>query len=114
MKLNQIIDGCHRDGVSLSVTDDGQLRYSGGQYAIDYWLPLLREHKAAIVASLTEPAGPIVRGCLSCRHRVRPGRSGGYCAARDDLLPAYGINHPLKKLPGDGGEFCSAWEPEGF
>ncbi len=42
-------------------------------------------------------------GCSDCRHLRRPGRSDGLCAGgRDDLMPAYGANHPLRKLPADG------------
>ncbi|MCK2097572.1 hypothetical protein [Thauera aromatica] len=42
-----------------------------------------------------------VVGCSTCRHRKRPGRADpGYCGGgRDDLPGAYGLHHPLKKLP---------------
>lgn len=45
------------------------------------------------------------RGCSTCRHRRRPGLSAGYCGGgRDDLPGAYGLHHPLRKLPDDQGE----------
>ena len=52
-----------------------------------------------------------VRGCSTCRHRKRPGRSDpGYCGGgRDDLPGAYGVQHPLRKLPGDQGASCELW-----
>ena len=51
------------------------------------------------------------RGCSTCRHRKRPGRSDpGYCGGgRDDLPGAYGVQHPLRKLPGDQGASCELW-----
>lgn len=46
--------------------------------------------------------------CNACPHHRKPGRVDvGYCAGdRPDLEPAYGPNHPLKKLPADGGKNC--------
>ena len=54
-----------------------------------------------------------VRGCSTCRHRKRPGRSDpGYCGGgRDDLLAAYGLHHPLRKLPADEGASCASYRP---
>ncbi len=52
----------------------------------------------------------IVRCCLTCRHRTRPGLSfPGYCGSRPDLLPAYGSGHPLRELPADAGAGCPVW-----
>ena len=52
------------------------------------------------------------RGCKSCRHRKRPGLSAGYCGGgRDDLPGAYGLHHPLRKLPDDQGEGCASYLP---
>lgn len=49
--------------------------------------------------------------CVSCKHLFKPGRVDvGYCGGREDLAPAYGANHPLRKLPSDGGASCKAWE----
>jgi len=44
--------------------------------------------------------------CGLCHHFARPGLSRGYCGGRDDLPPAYGKNHPLRRLPEDGGATC--------
>lgn len=51
------------------------------------------------------------QSCRSCRHRKRPGRADpGYCGGgRDDLPGAYGLHHPLRKLPGDQGASCAVW-----
>lgn len=48
--------------------------------------------------------------CNLCRHYARPGQSSGYCSARNDLPRAYGINHPLRKLPADAGAACALYE----
>lgn len=51
------------------------------------------------------------RGCSTCRHRRRPGLSAGYCGGgRDDLPGAYGLHHPLRKLPDDQGEGCTSYQ----
>ncbi|MGQ5487559.1 hypothetical protein ACUH78_01840 [Thauera sp. ZXT1-4] len=51
-------------------------------------------------------------GCKTCRHRKRPGLSAGYCGGgRDDLAGAYGLHHPLRKLPADQGESCASYLP---
>lgn len=51
------------------------------------------------------------RGCSTCRHRRRPGLSAGYCSGRDDLPTAYGLRHPLRKLPDDEGADCASYLP---
>ena len=51
------------------------------------------------------------RGCSTCRHRRRPGLSAGYCGGeRDDLPGAYGLHHPLRKLPDDQGASCASYQ----
>lgn len=51
------------------------------------------------------------RSCRTCRHLKRPGLSAGYCSERDDLLPAYGPGHPLRRLPDDRGATCASHTP---
>lgn len=49
--------------------------------------------------------------CATCTHLHKPGRAEpGYCGGRADLEPAYGANHPLKKLPADHGKGCKDWK----
>lgn len=48
--------------------------------------------------------------CKTCRHRKRPGLSAGYCSGRGDLPGAYGVHHPLRKLPADMGEGCASYQ----
>ncbi len=51
-------------------------------------------------------------GCKTCRHLKRPGLSAGYCGGgRDDLPGAYGLHHPLRKLPADHGASCVSYLP---
>ena len=51
-------------------------------------------------------------GCRLCAHFKQPGLSAGYCGGgRDDLPGAYGLHHPLRKLPDDQGESCASYLP---
>ena len=56
------------------------------------------------------PAAPVPT-CDTCASFRRPGLSDGYCGggARPDLPKAYGLHHPLRRLPPDGGTGCPAW-----
>jgi len=48
--------------------------------------------------------------CKTCAHLCRPGLSDGLCGGgRDDLPPAFTKEHPLRRLPADGGKNCPAW-----
>ncbi len=51
--------------------------------------------------------------CRWCAFLRRPGRAAGYCASADrpDLLPAYGLFHPLGRLPADQGKDCPEFRP---
>ena len=57
------------------------------------------------------PRTPTPTRCRWCDFLRRPGRASGYCASADrpDLPPAYGLHHPLRKLPADQGESCPAF-----
>lgn len=114
----EILTGCSRDGVELHLTNDGMIRYAGDEYAIKYWLPILAANKSAVVEELsTDPLMPaieIIHRCQDCKHFASPGLSAGYCGQRQDLPPAYGINHPLRRLPADNGKSCNEWEPDDF
>lgn len=52
MTAAEIIQSCDFDGVHLDLTPEGKLHYSGDPAMVTEWLPILREHKAAIVAEL--------------------------------------------------------------
>ncbi|HRQ35485.1 MAG TPA: hypothetical protein PK361_07730 [Chiayiivirga sp.] len=97
---------------------------------LEVWFAPAADHAEALVADpdavaaepLPEVRTPPVRneartettarGCKSCRHRKRPGLSAGYCGGgRDDLPGAYGLHHPLRKLPDDQGEGCASYLP---
>ncbi|HAF55583.1 MAG TPA: hypothetical protein DCL01_10315 [Thauera sp.] len=83
---------------------------------------VLAAHPGAVAAEpLPEVRTPVrtsvrtehaARGCSTCRHLKRPGLSAGYCGGgRDDLPGAYGLHHPLRKLPADQGESCASYLP---
>ena len=65
---------------------------------------IAKDRNIAIAAPV---AGP-VKACRSCRHYSR----FGYCSGRDDLPLAYGVNHPLRRLPADRGASCNQWKAE--
>lgn len=68
----------------------------------------IAEDRGITINTKPEP----VYSCRSCHHFARPGKSDGYCGERDDLPRAYDINHPLRKLPEDGGASCNQWRVE--
>ena len=71
--------------------------------------PLAGVSVSAVSASVS--AESTARGCSTCRHRRRPGLSAGYCGGgRDDLPAAYGLHHPLRKLPDDQGAGCTSYQ----
>ena len=52
MSPKEIIEQCTENGLTLSITDDGNLDVVGSQDWIDIWSPILRENKSAILAEL--------------------------------------------------------------
>lgn len=61
---------------------------------------------------IAAPVVGTVKACQCCEHYTRPGKSDGYCGGRDDLPLAYGVNHPLRRLPADRGASCIQWKAE--
>lgn len=55
------------------------------------------------------PRNAPTASCRTCRHLKRPGLSDGHCGGRDDLKPAYGPEHPLRRIPDDRGTTCVTW-----
>ena len=60
--------------------------------------------------AIAAPVVGTVTACQCCQHYTRPGKSDGYCGGRDDLAPAYGVNHPLRRLPVNRGASCDDWK----
>ena len=95
---------------------------------LEVWFAPAADHAEALVAYpdavAAEPLAEVrtqvrnevrtettARGCSTCRHRKRPGLSAGYCGGeRDDLPGAYGLHHPLRKLPDDQGASCASYQ----
>lgn len=108
-----IINQAIADGVGLALSATGTIKATGKALVINRWLPLIREHKVDIISELQAAANDAaVTACVECQHFARPGKSDGYCGGRDDLPLAYGVNHPLRKLPADGGASCDQWRAE--
>jgi hypothetical protein len=67
--------------------------------------------RGLVVALPALEAAPAPPACRRCRHRATPGRADpGYCAVRTDQPRAYGTDHPLRRLPDDGGTGCPMFE----
>ncbi len=52
-----IIQSATADGISLSLSASGAITAGGDQSKIVRWMPVIREHKAAIIAALRVGAG---------------------------------------------------------
>jgi hypothetical protein len=89
--------------VSFPNKDDMQVLYVGGAS----FEKVLSDYPKACAAQPVTPD----QCCLACTHYASPGMSEGYCGGRDDLPPAYGERHPLRKLPEDNGAICEKWAP---
>jgi hypothetical protein len=50
-----IIREAAADGVSLALSSAGTIKATGDQAAVNRWLPVLREHKPALLAALAHP-----------------------------------------------------------
>jgi len=87
MSPKEIIEQCTENGLTLTVTDDGNLDVVGSQDWIDIWAPILRENKAAILAELT--------GNALCNVSVTPEvtqQPFNKCSTNDEQRP---INNEL-------------------
>jgi len=58
MNPKEIINQCSENGLTLTITEDGNLDVVGSQDWIDIWSSILRENKSAILAELTGNATP--------------------------------------------------------
>jgi hypothetical protein len=56
MTPGEIIRGAAGDGVSLTLSPAGTIKAVGDRAAVSRWLPVLREHKPALLAALAAPA----------------------------------------------------------
>ena len=70
MKPKEIIEQCTENGLTLSITDDGNLDVVGSQDWIDIWSPILRENKSSILAALTCNAASNVSVTLPVTHHA--------------------------------------------
>jgi len=52
MNIASLLETANFDGIHLDLTLEGKLHYSGDPALIAEWLPILREHKSAIVEEL--------------------------------------------------------------
>ena len=117
MKAREILLGCARDGVSLSVADDGLIRYSGNKYAVAYWLPILAENKASVIVAISRNGQPaVVRGRLrssfppAISQRCRSGRiaTSGRTTTGARAKPSPAVRRVSMPLPdGNPKERCA-------
>lgn len=60
-----IIKKATADGVTLALTPAGAIKATGNGMAVNRWLPVIREHKPAILAALQEAANAPEVFCFS-------------------------------------------------
>lgn len=120
--------GCTLDTPDTSQNDNGQdvtarawLLHFADRDPLEVWCSPAVTHAEALAdcpdALAAEPLlverdpPAIARACKHCRRRAQPGHAKpGYCALRTDQPKAYGANHPLHRLPEDGGAGCDLFE----
>lgn len=91
---------------------------AGPEAALTCYRAIAAERGIMVVPEVRTPVRNEVRtetaatGCSTCRRRKRPGRADpGYCGGgRDDLPGAYGLHHPLRRLPDDQGASCASYQ----
>ena len=49
----EIVQAVRSDGITLTVADAGEIMVAGKAELVNRWVPVIREHKAAIVQALT-------------------------------------------------------------
>ena len=129
MNAAAVIHSATAAGLNLKLSNSGNIAVAGDDAVIRRWVAAIREHKPEILILLKEPnsetskkpdisevlqspeaTAAMDQSCLDCFHFTRPGLSAGYCKGRDDLPLAYGLNHPLRTLPEDGGAACGSFK----
>jgi hypothetical protein len=55
MTPSTVIRDATADGLVLTVSSNGKLKATGVTEAVNRWIPIIREHKAAIIKLLTSP-----------------------------------------------------------
>ena len=104
----------HRQGQRTDLEPPGNISGMSGEVRDILAQKVIERGITVVLPVITKPTSiTVATGCKSCRHRKRPGRSDpGYCGGgRDDLLAAYGLHHPLRKLPADEGASCASYRP---
>lgn len=83
MSSAAIIREAAADGVSLELSQAGTIKAIGHQVAVNRWLPVLREHKAELLAELARPTLPRV----SCEFAARLSPEDLADIAASDISP---------------------------
>lgn len=79
-----IIKQMQGDGLSLTLTDEGQIDVAGEAATVDRWLPHIREHKTSIIIALSIATVTDDRRCCTECDNYK----SGYCeAARRGEFP---------------------------
>lgn len=138
MSAQSILERFNSLGIDLVVDADSKLRVRPASRLNDELRALLRGNKSIIVEQIKareilatkvseDPEDPedfkvsgpgvtvtpsgkqALAPCQVCRLALTPGIGNRYCGGpRPDLAPAYGRNHPARRLPPDLGRAC-AW-----
>ena len=66
MKTAELLEGAISDGVKFSVNGAGKIKLTGGQDTVNKWLPVIREHKAALLKILSPARHNDPAACEGC------------------------------------------------
>lgn len=105
MNISHFLTRVSQEGVAVTLSGDDKLKLTGRQSVIEVVAGDIREHKADIVRYLKAGGR-----CQTCAYSIDHD-NGRRCKGRDDLLPVYGTNHPLRYAPADGGLSCKQYTP---
>lgn len=105
MNISHFLNRVSQEGVAVTLSGDDKLKLTGRQSVIEVVASDIREHKTEIVRYLKAGGR-----CQTCAYSVDH-ENGRRCKGRDDLLPAYGADHPLRHAPADGGLTCKQYTP---
>lgn len=104
MTARAILERAEELGLELILEPEDRLRVRGAQQARRQLVPLLKEHKAAVLAELRRKTAPFQKGGAQCVTITPDGfsRTGRLCAACLRIMPNRIV---------EGREFCEGcWE----
>ena len=100
----------HADALRAALADPADALECFRRMAGELPSPARTAPARTATAPTAQPQPDTRPACTRCRHRKAKFNPAGYCGQRQDLPPVYGDNHPLRRLPDDGGTGCARFE----